>query len=301
MDGQRADLHVHTRASDGLWSPAEVVREAARIGLAAVAVADHDTLAGVDEACREAGRLKAPRVIPAVEINTDHGSTEAHVLCYFPDLADQAFRSFLATQVESRLERARRMVDLLGTLGLRITWSRVLELAAGGSIGRPHVAAALIERGYVTGLQEAMDKWLGRGRPGYVPRRKLTPHAAVAEIVRAGGAAVLAHPGLVGCDKLIDELIPCGLVGVEAHHPSHTPAARERYQALARKKHLVVTGGSDFHGPGVTEGAGLGEVSVPVAVVQELLARLPRPRPGAFGSRRSPGAQGGVVQSSGGR
>lgn len=279
----RADLHVHTRASDGAFSPAEVVAGAARAGLAAVAIADHDTLAGIDEACRAASGLAYPKVIPAVEINTDHGAIEAHVLCYFPDLDDAPFRDFLAEQVQSRLERARRMVDLLSSLGLHVAWGRVLELAAGGSIGRPHIAAAMVERGYASDFHDAMETWLTRGRPGYVPRRKLSPHEAVTEILRAGGVPVLAHPGLSGCEPLIGELIPLGLAGLEAHHPSHSPEQCTRYAEMARENGLVVTGGSDFHGPGMAEGAAIGDVTVPFSAVKELVSRLPAGRASGVG------------------
>lgn len=256
------------------------------MGLAAVAIADHDTLGGVEEACRAATGLSLPRVIPAVEINTDHGSSEAHVLCYYPDLQDQAFRDFLARQVRARVDRARRMVELLSSLGMQVAWDRVVELAGGGSMGRPHIAAALVERGYAADFREAMDKWLARGRPGYVPRRKLSPHEAVAEAVRAGGVAVLAHPGLAGCDGLIDELMDLGLAGIEAHHPSHSTEATAHYRSLAGARGLVVTGGSDFHGPGMPEGVALGEVSVPVSVVDQLAASLPSRRRGAAGKQQ---------------
>lgn len=277
----RADLHVHTRASDGALSPAEVVAAAARAGLAAIAIADHDTLAGIEEASRAAAGLAFPKVVPAVEINTDYGEIEAHVICYFPDLEDGLFRDFLAEQVRSRAERARVMIDRLSLLGIRVQWQRVLELAAGGSIGRPHIAAAMVERGYARDFRAAMEDWLIRGRPGYVPRRKLTPHEAVVEVLRAGGVPVLAHPGLAGGDDLIDALVPLGLAGIEAYHPSHSAQQQACYAALGRARGLVITGGSDFHGPGMAEGAAIGDVTVPVSAVEELVSRLPARRTGA--------------------
>jgi len=274
----RADLHVHTTASDGALSPAAVVRDAAGAGLAAVAIADHDTLDGIPEATQAARRFPSLRVVPAVEINTDHGRTEVHILGYFPDLDDGPFREFLRQQVASRGNRASLMVERLRGLGFDITMERVAALATGGVIGRPHVAAALAEKGYVASFHEAMERLLARGRPGYVPRHKLSPGQAVRAVVRASGVPVLAHPGAPPCDELIDDLVTDGLQGVEAYHPLHTPAQQKRFARAARERGLVVTGGSDFHGhgAGITGGPRIGEVTVPVETVQELLSRVNR-------------------------
>lgn len=274
----RADLHVHTRASDGLLTPAEVVGQAFAAGLAAVAIADHDTIDGIAEAQEAASLIPSLRVVPAVEINTDHGASEVHVLGYFPDLSDAEFRAFLARQRASRAERASLMVHRLRNLGLKIELERVEALAAGGVIGRPHVAAALVEQGYAASFQDAMERLLQRGRPGYVPRHKLRPHQAVEAIIGASGVPVLAHPGAPPCgDALIAELVPSGLQGLEVLHPLHTPAQRRRFRAVARERGLVATGGTDFHGlgPGDPGGVRIGEISVPVETVQELLARIP--------------------------
>lgn len=274
----RADLHVHTRASDGLLTPAEVVGQACAAGLAAVGIADHDTLDGIPEALQAASACPSLRVVPAVEINTDHGESEVHILGYFPDLTDAGFRAFLDRQVQSRKDRARRMVARLCSLGLSIELERVEELASGGVVGRPHIAAALAERGYVESFQEAMERLLMRGRPGYVPRHKLRPHEAVEAVIRARGVPVVAHPGSPPCSEgLIDELALLGLQGLEVLHPLHTAAQRKRFRAMAAERGLVPTGGTDFHGygRGMTAKFRIGEITVPIETVQELLARIP--------------------------
>lgn len=269
----RADLHIHTTASDGQYSPDEVVRMAARAGLGAIGIADHDTVDGVEEALATADELGSIRVVPAVEINTDHGSHEVHILGYFVDYRDLELRSFLAEQRESRHVRAERMVEQLAQLGMPVEFARVQEIAS-GAIGRPHIAHALVEKGYARSVDDAMGRLLGRGCPAYVPRNKLTPMAAVRKVVEAAGVAVFAHPGTAGCDEIIDELVRAGLAGIEAYHPQHSAAEQRRYAAKARERGLVATGGSDFHGPQWAQNVGIGGVWVPIHTVSLLLQRL---------------------------
>jgi predicted metal-dependent phosphoesterase TrpH len=284
----RADLHVHTSASDGVNAPAEVVAMAVRAGLAAIGIADHDTTDGIDEAEQAAAAIAAGggpslEVLPAVEINTDEGPFEAHVLGYFIDRCHGGLRGLLSRQREMRLGRARRMVARLAEIGMPVEWERVATIAGRATLTRPHIAAALVERGHVRDVGEAMRGVLARGGAAYVARDKLTPQEAVLAIRAAGGVAVLAHPGTVGRDSLIDELVEVGLAGLEVRHPLHTPEQERRYQTMARRRHLVQTGGTDYHGfaegrtaAGYGHGsfaARPGELWVGIEVVEELRRR----------------------------
>ncbi len=244
-----ADLHVHTTASDGELTPAQVVEAAARAGLAAVGICDHDTVDGLEEGLA-AGRRLGIEVVPGVELNCNADSaTEVHVLGYYVDRRRPEFTRLLADLKAARSGRGEEMVRRLRAVGLPVTWERVREIAGAGSVGRPHVAQALLERGLVHSLQQAFDEYLEVGRPGYVPRFKLSPAETVRLVRRSGGAAVLAHPGLIGRDALIHELLPAGLQGLEVFHPDHDEAVQRRYLALCRELGLIVTGGSDYHGP----------------------------------------------------
>ena len=275
-DGRRVDLHVHTTASDGQLGPAEVVARAAAAGLAAVAIADHETIAGLGPALKAAADHPGLAVVPAIEINTDQPGSkfEVHVLGYFFDPQEEALTEFLAAQASSRIERAQEMLAKLKRLGYEIEWERVQRLAAGAIITRPHIAAALAERGYVRDLGEAMGSLLAMGGPAYVPRRKVTPAEAVAVIRGAGGAPVLAHPLTAGDDRLAAELADAGLMGLEVYHPLHSPADERRYRRLARRLDLLVTGGSDYHGPAFG-GPPIGDIWVSGEVIKQMLDRLP--------------------------
>jgi len=266
----RIDLHVHTTASDGTLGPSETIAIASQTRVEVVGLADHDTLDGI-EAALSAGRQHGVTVVPGVEINTDYGPAEAHVLGYFVDHASPQLNEVLQDIRRRRLERAREIIARLDRLGLRLEERRVLELAAGGSVGRPHVARALVEAGYVSSGGEAFTRYIGRGRPAYVPRYRLTPQAAAAAIHAAGGIAVLAHPAKVGDDLLIESLIEQGIEGLEAFHPDHGQAQSRHYVALARQRGLLVTGGTDSHGPHSERPVAIGAVAVPQWVWPTLL------------------------------
>ena len=267
----RIDLHTHTTASDGLLSPEALVQLARDAGVTVLAVADHDTTAGVDPAIA-AGRRLGVEVIPAVEINTDVEDAEVHVLGYYVGHAQDWFQEFLGSLRDGRENRAERMVGKLNALGIPIEYARVRALAE-GAVGRPHVARALIEAGAVRSTEEAFQKYLGRGGPAYVERMKVTPEDAVRVIRRAGGIAVLAHPGWGVRDELIPPLVDAGLEGLEAYYPDHTPAMTDRFLELAARYHLLVTGGTDFHGGDVATRVAIGSQYVPPDVVDRLKAR----------------------------
>jgi predicted metal-dependent phosphoesterase TrpH len=286
----KVDLHLHSTASDGTLSPAELVALAVQRGLRVIALTDHDSTEGVDaalQAARASGG--ALEVVPGVELNTDVPAGEAHVLGYLLDHHDQALQEELAQRRASRLERGRAMVEKLARLGLPVSWQRVLELAGSGrpgmegAVGRPHVAQAMVEQGYVATVQEAFEKYLGRHGPAYVERDRLTPAEAVAAITRAGGLPVLAHPpSWPEYERHLPALIEAGLVGLECYYGVLPPETVGALVATARAFGLVATGGSDFHGPNVLPGvaADLGGVPVPLEAVQALKELKARRRAG---------------------
>jgi 3',5'-nucleoside bisphosphate phosphatase len=245
------DLHTHSTASDGLYTPDELVQLAYQAHLETIGLADHDTLGGLADAI-QAGERLGVEVIPAVEINTDlpQRRGEAHVLGYFVEYRQVEFQQSLLVLREARRVRGERMVDKLRQQGVAISWERVRELAA-GSVGRPHIARALIEAGYASDVSDAFAKWIGPGRPGYVPRYKVTPENAVRLIRSAYGVPVLAHPAQIGdaIDEVIVAMSSAGMQGLECYYGDYDDQTVERLLALADRFHLIPTGGSDYHGP----------------------------------------------------
>ncbi|MFZ5631819.1 MAG: PHP domain-containing protein [Bacillota bacterium] len=266
-----ADLHVHTTASDGTDSPEEVVVRAVSAGLGALAIADHDTLDGILPAMEE-GQRRGLEVLPAIELGTEFNGQEIHLLGYLIDVACTDFQAELAYFRRTRRERVTRMIGRLNKLGFPITLERVLEIAGPGSVGRPHIARAMVETGRVQSVEEAFNFYIGEGKPGFMPRFKYTPARAVRLVRLAGGVAVLAHPGLAQADDLIQSLIPEGLQGVEVYHPGHTPEAIEHYRRLCEQYGLVATGGSDYHGAESQKHNRLGACTVPCRVVEQIKA-----------------------------
>ncbi|HEV8338409.1 MAG TPA: hypothetical protein VGR25_01970 [bacterium] len=276
----RVDLHTHTTASDGLLTPELLVALARTAGVGVLAVADHDSTDAVDRALA-AGAAAGIEVFPAVELNTDVPGTEVHVLGYLLDHHVSWLQDLLSRLREGRVHRAERMVEKLSALGAPIAMERVLAFAGGGSVGRPHVARALVEAGWVRETAEAFNRFIGRNGPAYVERLKVTPGEAVQIIRRAGGVPVLAHPGWLGDDAAVESLLGDGLEGVEAYHPDHSPEMVERYVGVARRHGLLVTGGTDFHGADLATRVPLGSQYVP----PEAPARL---RERAQGRRADP-------------
>jgi predicted metal-dependent phosphoesterase TrpH len=269
----RVDLHVHSTASDGRLTPAEVIREAAERGLSYIALADHDNVDGIAAAKVAAKAFPKLSVIPAIEISTDIPQGEVHILGYFIDYTDPELLAKLEDFKNSRLRRAEKMVAKLEKLGVPVEWRRVLEIAGSSTIGRPHIAQAMLEKEYVPSFKDAFDEYLGHGKPAYVEREKMLPAEAVGIIVRARGLPVLAHP-LTSPDPegLILELKSAGLVGLEAYYNGYSPEEVESLVALAQKYSLITTGGSDFHGIEPEEETAIGGAEVPLAVVERLIA-----------------------------
>jgi len=270
------DLHAHSIRSDGVLEPVELVRLAADRGVETLALSDHDTLAGVVEATAEGGR-SGVRVIASVELNTESRWGDAHVLGYFLDPADAALEDRLRWLRENRGRRIELMVENLNHLGYPVSLERVIAIAKGGALGRPHLAQALAEAGHVRSYDEAFDTLISKDAPAYVERVGLTPSEAVRLVVAHGGAASLAHPGTVkGVRGLLPELVSDGLAGIEVYYPEHTAAWTAELRELAEAFGLIPTGGSDFHGRG-EHGGPLGCAFVPresVPALERSCARI---------------------------
>jgi 3',5'-nucleoside bisphosphate phosphatase len=275
----QTDLHIHSTASDGRLTPAEVVRQAADEGLTMIALADHDTVAGIAPALEAARGYPGFTVIPGVEISTDLPHGELHVLGYFIDYDNATFCSSLEKFRNSRLERARKMVAKLAKLGINIEWQRVQEIAGDSSIGRPHIAQAMLEGGHITTVKQAFTDYLGRDKPAYAEREKMTPRQTMDLITGARGLPVLAHPlTLSDPETLIRELKPYGLAGLEVYYGGYTDADINGLLRLTRKYDLIPTGGSDFHGIDATE-TPIGGINLPMDAVRQLITSAKRQNP----------------------
>jgi predicted metal-dependent phosphoesterase TrpH len=257
------DLHTHSTASDGSYTPAEVVRLAKEGGLTAVALTDHDTVDGLPEAVA-AGEKFGVEVIPGVEISAQFPGGTMHILGLFVQYHNGLLDQRLAVLKQARIDRNPRIIAKLNALGIPITMARVNEISGGGQVGRPHIARALMEAGYVQDLQEAFDKYLGWHKPAYVSKFRFPPDQALAMIREAQGIPILAHPFTLGLGSafalknLIIELKGLGLAGLEVYYSEHTPEQEALYLKLARELDLQISGGSDFHGlnkPEITLGS----------------------------------------------
>jgi 3',5'-nucleoside bisphosphate phosphatase len=267
-----ADLHTHTYHSDGTRSPREVVDVARGAGIEILSISDHDNLAAYFEIKPYADE-HGVTLIPGVELSCEHEGVDVHILAYAFDAHDERIQRRLARFRETRQTRGRRMVERLRSLGYEVETSRVEQLAAGGSVGRPHVARALVERGYVKSVDEAFDKLIGAGKPGYVPKERFHVREAVTLIRSAGGLTSIAHPTLYpNHESIIPVLLDAGVDGIEVLHPDVDGPARENYSNVARFRGRMLTGGSDDHGT-VKKVETLGTIRVPENWIEPILER----------------------------
>ena len=268
----KIDLHIHTTASDGRLSPAEVVGKAAKLGMKAIAITDHDSVGGIDAALDESRKFPDLLFIPGVELSTDGYPSEIHILGYFVDHRSTEFCHKLEVFRSSRVTRGDRMVAKLADLGVQLDWEHILRLAEGASIGRPHIAQAMLARGYVSSFGEAFEKYIGRDKPAYVEREKLSWSESIELIVKAGGLPVLAHPAEIEeLETLIPRFKQEGLVGMEVYYKGYNRETTEWLGNLANKHGLIDCGGTDYHGfAGV--GGEIGEIDVPQDSVDRLVA-----------------------------
>ena len=269
----KVDLHIHSTVSDGRLSPAEIVNKSVECGLTVIAMADHDTVDGIVPALVAAKAFPWLKVIPCVEISTDVPNGEVHVLGYFIDYTDYELQAALEGMRNSRRERAQKIITKLKNLGMPIDWEQVLEIASGSSIGRPHIAQAMLDKGYITSIREAFTKYISRDGPAYVERGKMTPREAVELVLQANGLPVLAHPFTAGDpEMMVIELKAAGLVGIEAYYDGYTAEEINKLVSLADKYNLIATGGSDYHGLEASNETMIGGADVPMESAEQLIA-----------------------------
>lgn len=283
------DLHVHSSASDGTDEPEAVVAKADAAGLKAIALTDHDTLSGIP-AAREAAAGLAIQLIPGVELSVDHAGVKIHMLAYFIEPTAGPLQDRLAELRAGRAGRNTAIVELLNQLGYPLTMDDVLRQAHGDAVGRPHIADALVEAGYLENRSAAFPGLLGDGGEAYVERGRLTANEAIRLTTESGGVTSIAHPLTINTDgpslrAIFEELRDAGLGGIEAYYSEYPPAIRSQLAAVASDLGMTATGGSDYHGsgkPGLQIGTGRGDLTVPDAALEELVTL----RPEAFNTAR---------------
>lgn len=271
----KGDFHLHSTASDGVHSPTWVMERAASNGVRVLSLTDHDTTAGLAEAQAAADHLGI-RLIPGIEISTDLGKADVHMLGYGFDVNAKPLQDFLAWQREGRLGRTRKIVEILRENGMPLEIDRVFEIAGEATVGRPHVARALLERGYVSSVQEAFDLWLGNGKPADVDREKLSPEEAIRVIHENGGLVFIAHAIFIGDDyaTAVEQLAGWGADGLETYYKHYDAEQVAAHEALAARLGLATSGGSDYHGLGNPDDREIGDIPFPDDKVDAFVAYL---------------------------
>ena len=272
-DMVEVDLHLHTTASDGRLTPSELVSMAGNRGLKVIAITDHDSTEGLAEAFLAAEQFPDLNIIPGIELSSDIPGKEIHLLGYFLDYKNKKFQQTLTEFREGRVDRAKSMVQNLEAMGLPVSWERVLELAD-GAVGRPHIAQAMLEKGYISTPQEAFAKYIGRNGPAYAERPKLTPVDGVKMIRGVGGIAVMAHPIEMGELSDLREILPtlrdAGLSGIEVHYGTYTQDQIQILSSIADDNGLLQCGGTDYHALGTPGEKEVGMVGPPIEIAREL-------------------------------
>ena len=267
------DLHSHSTASDGQYPAADVADQAAAAGLSVWALTDHDSVAALGDAAAAAAE-RGIRFVPGIELSVQLDRREIHVLGHFVDPHSDALRRFEDLLAENRRARMGEIIHKLASVGVALTPEEIERFSGGKTLGRPHVARAMVDRGVVSSVKEAFDRYLGEGKPAYVGRFRLTAQDAIALVRGAGGAATLAHPGVSRMERGdVERLKGWGLAGIEAYHPDHNPSVREKYRRIAAEFDLVPTAGSDYHGEAVAPGRKLGAETMTEAELWALEAR----------------------------
>lgn len=281
----KSDLHVHTNYSDGVFSPEKIVDAAIEAGLDVVALTDHDNILSYEIAVDYVKQLenenkKTIKIIQGIEVNTIYQNSEIHILGYFMDTKNSDFKDLIKSQQQARVKQTKEIIELLNKKeGINIKYENIIsQVAPGGSIGRPHIAKAITSVGGTSSVMEAYGKYINDNSSVYVQRKTVTPHEAVEIIYDAGGIPVIAHPhDLDGAKELIEDLMHCGLRGIEAYHRKHSPAIVEYFSSMAEELGLIVTGGSDFHAPNSMNGQiVLGKNFVPEWIYDKLIEEKKR-------------------------
>ncbi len=262
------DLHIHTAFSDGTFTPQEAVQLAKKRGLVAVSITDHDSVEGIEEA-QKVGRKINLEVVPGVEMGSDVGQDEIHILGYYLDWKQKEFLLRLKFFQKTRMERNERLLDRLQQLGMPITLDELTQLAPKEVIGKLHFARWMLAKKYINSIGEAFEKWLNSGKPAHIERPKISPFEIISLIRAAEGIPVFAHPFLSKRDDLIPEMIDVGLMGIEVYHPVHSPAIVEKYKKIASKFNLLITGGSDCHGEAKGKSS-IGTLNIPLSCLEDL-------------------------------
>jgi predicted metal-dependent phosphoesterase TrpH len=269
----RADLHAHTTHSDGALTPYELVNKAKQAGLTTLSITDHDNVGALDEAM-EWGKSVGVEVVPGLELSVSVGEKDVHILAYFFDHKDQTLLEYLSFFRRERLKRAERIVEKLNKINVPIKMEAVLEQAGIGSVGRPHIANALLDGGMIESYHEAFEKYIGTGGPAFEKKYQVNPEEALRLINGAGGLSFLAHPGKYTTELELSQLIKLGLDGIEVVHPSHDEKLQEYYRGLVNHYFLLESGGSDFHGGKKSDNHTFGIFTVPMHVVETMRSRL---------------------------
>lgn len=268
-----ADMHTHTRCSDGILYPHQLVEKAERHGFMALSITDHDNMDAY-EVLRRGGYNGPVTLVPGIEVSCFEHGRDTHVLGYYLDEHHAPLKEYITFFRNDRERRATEMVDRLNRINIRISYDEVVDQAGSAPIGRPHVAAVIVKHGYAKHLQQAFDVYLDTGKPGYVAKSGFTIKQAVDMIHAAGGVAVVAHPGRTYNDpRLFLALLATGIDGVEVYHPSHWFVTREYYRVLAKQHDLVITGGSDYHGTRDYDERNFGNFGLPVELFEAVAAR----------------------------
>ena len=267
-----ADLHLHTYYSDGKYSPLEIIDRAAKLGIKTISITDHDSINALPEAIMYA-KSKGIEIIPGVELSTDINNIEVHLLGYFINYEDQEFNKYLSFLRDERLYRAKRIVKKLQKLGFKIEIEDVLKQSKLSAIGRPHIASAMLELGYVVDYYEAFQKYLGDGRPACERKIHVSPQSALKLISDAGALSFVAHPVNIK-ETILTELIDAGLDGIEVIHPSHQEFHRHFYKGIVNQYCLLESGGSDFHGGVKDDEDNFGKFLIPYSKVEAMKSML---------------------------
>lgn len=268
-----ADLHIHTTASDGLLTPTEVVEWAIIKKVRAIGITDHDNVKGINEAIYASLHLSI-EVIPGIELNCQYLDEEVHILGYFIDYKSKKLEEKLEFIRDCRHNRMIKIISKLNSMGVRVDFENLKINNNNTSIGRPHIARVLVEKGYASNIKSAFDKYLGRNRPAYVERYKLSVGEAIGLIESIGGVSVLAHPGLIAKKNYIDEILDLGIKGIEVYHTKHDINTTSELLKLATERKLFITGGSDCHGMFIKNEPILGNVFVDYLLVQQMKKAL---------------------------
>lgn len=269
----KADLHMHTNFSDGELSPYELIKMCARRGLSIISITDHDSVSAFPDAI-EYGKEFGIEVIPGVELSAMVDDKDVHILGYFVDYTSKRLQEYLEFFRIERVKRAERIVAKLNTINVPLKFEAVMERAGRGSVGRPHIASAMLDEGYINTYHEAFERYIGNSGPAYEKKFQLSPEEAIQLISSSGGLSFLAHPGRFTSDEVLQHMIKKGLDGIEVIHPSHTPTHVAHYRGVVSEYYMLESGGSDFHGGKKNDSVVLGEYYIDEGKVGMMKNRL---------------------------